>query len=386
MSSDEIREAARALLGSGFQQGTAASLVRRHRRQLAELFRDDLGWQVVAEDDGPVRALRQPGAAHVPRGLTTRSGRPFDPTRYALLFLVLASLEAAGARITLTLLFDDVQSRAADVDTLVFDRNQASHRRAFVHAVQAVVDLDVLELADGSEETFATSGQGDALYRVERAHLTRILATSKPPSLSANAADAVAENLYTDTEQGQLRLRRHRLIRALVSETVVYRSDLSDDEIEYLTRQLGWFRKLLDERFGLTIEARAEGWVAVDCEGTLSDQRFPAISAARAAALAIVDASRARRSAESDPVWPIDELRAFVGALASQFGKSWPLDPDDTDGISRVSSDAVDALVDMRLARREGATVVILPAAGRFALTVPDDDPDPLALDMEMTT
>ncbi|MGH3369475.1 MAG: DUF2398 family protein [Nocardioidaceae bacterium] len=98
--------------------------------------------------------------------------RPFDSKRYALLFLVLASLEAAGSRTTLTVLFDQVRIRAGDVDPVAFDHNLAADRRAFVHAVQALVDLGVLELADGGEESFATAGAGAALYRVERDHLT----------------------------------------------------------------------------------------------------------------------------------------------------------------------------------------------------------------------
>lgn len=381
MSSEDVRDAARGLLGRGFLTGPNATIARRHRRELAELFREELGWQVVAEDNGPVRALRQPGAAHVPRGLATRSGRPFDPARYALLFLVLAALEAAGGRTTLTVLFEDVRSRAVDLEKLNFDRNRAAHRRAFVHAVQAAADLGVLELADGSEDSFANSGEGDALYRVQRSHLTRLLATSKPPSLAANAEEAVAENLYTHTEDGRRRLRRHRVIRALVSEPVVYRDDLSDDEIEYLTGQIGRLRKLLSGEFGLTVEVRAEGWVAVDCARSLSDQQFPYISPARAAALAIADASRARRDGDGQAVWTVDQLTEFVATLADRFGSNWsPADGE----VPTVTAKAVAVLVDMRLARQVGDTIEILPAAGRFALT--DADTEDLTLDTELAT
>jgi len=386
MTADEIREAARGLLAGGFLTGTPATLARRHRRELATLFRDEFGWQVTAEDHGPVRVLAQPGPAHIPRGLLTRSGRPFDRQRYALVFLVLAALEAAGARTTLTVLFADVRTRASDVEGLVFDHNLAAHRRAFVHAVQAVAELGVLELADGSEETFATTGEGDALYRVERGRLTRLLATSKPPSLAGSPESAVAENLYTDTDDGQRRHRRHRVARALVSEPVVYRSDLTEPELEYLTGQESRIRKLLSERFGLVLETRAEGWVAVDVDGTLTDERFPAISAANAAGLAVVDASRSRHTDDGTATWTEDELRQFVAGLAGQFGSSWPVAAGDSDGVARIADEAADVLVAMRLAVRSGADLVVLPAAGRFALVA--DDPtavDPLDFTMEPT-
>lgn len=376
MSTDDVRLAARALVGGGFVDGPVATLARRHRRELAVLFRDELGWQVIAEDHGAVRALCQPGAGHVARGLTARSGRPFDGQRYALLFLVLAALEAAGARTTLTVLFDDVRGRAADVDGLDFDHNQAAHRRAFVHAVQAATELGVLELADGAEESFAKSGEGDALYRVVRPQLTRVLATSKPPSLASTSADAVAENLYTHTDDGRRRHRRHRIVRALVTEPVLYRDDLTEEELDYFSNQEKRIRRLLAERFGLVLESRAEGWVAVDPEGTLTDEQFPSISTAKAAALAVVDASRARRSGDAATVrWTADDLHGFVSGLRSRFGASWSVDATDAEAVARVVDEATSVLVSMRLARRMRGDVVVLPAAGRFAI-VDGDGPD----------
>lgn len=376
MTSEQTRLAARALLGGRFVTGKDATAARRNRRPLTELFRDEFGWQITADDHGPVRALCQPGAGHIARGLNARSGRRFDPQRYSLLFLVLASLEAAGARTTLSVLFDQVRQRAGTTDHLDFDHNQASHRRAFVHAVQAAADLGVLELADGGEETFAASGEGDALYRVDRPRLTRLLATSKPPSLADGPTAAVAENLYTDTEEGRVRRRRHRVTRALVSEPVVYRSDLDDAEIGYLVGQEARIRRMLADTFGLHLETRAEGWVAVDPDATLTDQTFPAITTARAAGLAIVDASRARRTADGTCRWEAAELHDFVGGLGAQFGSSWPIADDDADAIGRITADAVAVLIDMRLATQDADAdaVVVLPAAGRFAFTAPEPD------------
>jgi uncharacterized protein (TIGR02678 family) len=386
VTAEDITTAARALAAGGFVTGPAATLARRHRRELSTLFREELGWQIIAEDHGAVRALCQPGAGHVQRGLAAQSGREFDPQRYALTFLVLAALEAAGARTTLTVLFADVRDRAGDIEGLDFDHNQASHRRAFVHAVQAVTALGVLELADGAEETFARSGEGDALYRVVRTQLTRVLATSKPPSLAARPSDAVAENLYSDTDAARTRLRKHRITRALVAEPVLYRDDLTEDELAYFAGQEKRIRKLLAERFGLVLETRAEGWVAVDPDGSLTDQRFPAISTARAAGLAIVDASRTRRSdGDTEVSWTTGELHEFNAGLGDQFGASWTVDAADPDAVARVTEDAVGVLVAMRLARREADGVAVLAAAGRFAVSTADEPtvPTPPLIDFE---
>ena len=382
MIEDELREATRALLTGGFVDGPAATLVRRHRRELAELLREELGWSVIADDHGPVRALCRPGAGHVPRGLETRSGRPFDNRRYALLFLVLASLEGAGARTTLTVLFGDVCERAGGIETLDFDRNLAAHRRAFVHAVQAACDLGLLELADGGEESFVSSGEGDALYRVDRTRLVRLLATSKPPSLASTPAAAVAENLYTDTDEGQLRRRRHWVTRALTCEPVVYHDDLSEPEAQYATNQSDRLRRLLASRFGLTLETRAEGFVAVDAEGSLSDYAFPAYSAPKAAAIAVLDGSRDRRDGQGRARWSTADLEQLVSGLGSRI-TNWSLDPHDEDAVARTVLDTVEVLVAMRLAHRVEGAIEVLPAAGRFALASPSEigSADPLELE-----
>jgi uncharacterized protein (TIGR02678 family) len=376
MSDDTLRNAARALLAGQFVTGSDAVTIRRQQRKLAELFRNECGWQVLADDNGPVRALCLPGPGHIARGLKTRSGRPFDSARYTLLFLVLATLEAVGARTTLQDLFAGVRERVTGIEGFDFDDQRAANRRAFVHAVHAAVDMGVLELAEGGEEAFAAQGVGDALYRVDRSRIAALLATSKPPSLAADAEAATAENRYTSTDDGRLRRLRHRVMRALLCEPVVYRSDLDEDEIDYLTRTESAIEKRLLESFGLALETRAQGWVAVDTlatvdgAGRLSDLAFPDITPARATALAIVDASRARRNGADIITWAADELTDFVGGLAERFGTSWTLELDDEDGIARRTHDAVAVLVDMRLATASpDGSVTVLPAAGRFSLT-----------------
>lgn len=57
MTAEDVTVAARALAAGGFVTGQAATLVRRHRRELAALFREDLGWQIIAEDHGVQTAI-----------------------------------------------------------------------------------------------------------------------------------------------------------------------------------------------------------------------------------------------------------------------------------------------------------------------------------------
>lgn len=119
-SDEEFRRAVRALLAEPLasKDSPALSGIRRHRKELARWFTEELGYRLDATRPGVARLAKLPGAGHQPRGLATRSGRPFDGRRYALTCLVLASTESAGEHTTLARLFEDVSERVSAIDGL----------------------------------------------------------------------------------------------------------------------------------------------------------------------------------------------------------------------------------------------------------------------------
>jgi uncharacterized protein (TIGR02678 family) len=368
----ELRAATRALLAEPLcgRSNPVFPLVRKHRKELARWFADELGYRLDATRTSMARLAKLPGPGHPPRGLTTRGGRRFDGRRYALTCLVLAAGESAGEHTTLQRLFEDVTLRAGGIDGLVWDGRQAADRRVFIQAVQALVDLGVFDRADGDEERFARGeAGGDALYRIDRERLALLPTTAQPPSL-APGPDEVAVEPYPDTEAGRVLRRRHRVTRALVEEPVVYRSDLTNEEVEYLRSQRGRLERLLAERLGLALEVRAEGWVTVDETGELSDLRWPDYGAAETTALRICDELRARRQRGEPPVWPRVEVEAFVRDLAIEYSGYWKQGAGDEPGARRLASEASDVLVAAKVAARDAAGgLQALPAAGRFAAT-----------------
>lgn len=366
---DGLRRAVRATLAepiAGAGHPTVA-LVRRHRAELTRFFADELGYRLDASRPGVVRLAKLPGPGHEPRGLSTRKGRPFDGRRYALTCLVLAAAEGAGERTTLARLFEDVSLRAAGIDDLVWRSDLAADRRAFIQAVQAAVDLGVLELADGDEERFARGDPGgDALYRIDRERLALLPTAPQPPSLAAGPDD-VAREAYPDTEDGRVRRRRHRVTRALVEQPVVYLDDLTDDEREYLRSQRGRLERLLADKVGLTLEVRAEGWVAVDESGELTDLRWPDYGAANTTALRLCDELRDRRSGGHAAVWPWPEVVAFTRGLAAEYAGAWKQGTDTEAGAQLLAAEAVGILVAARLVARREDGIVARPAAARYA-------------------
>lgn len=371
----EVRSAVRALLSQPLldrRDQAALSAVRSERTEVARFFAEELGYRLDASRAGVVRLAKMPSGAHVARGLHARSGRRFDPRRYALVCLVLAAAESAGERTTLARLFEEVVERAAGLDALAFDENVAAERRAFVQAVQAVVDLGVLELAEGDEERFARGDSGgDALYRIDRERLALLPTAPQPPSLVSRWTDLAAE-AYPETDEGRVRRRRHRVMRALVEQPVVYLDDLSGDELDYLRSQRPRIERLLAERVGLALEVRAEGFVAVDESAELGDLRWPDYGAPETAALRICDelASRHRRG---DGVWAFVDVVAFVASLAHDYAGYWRRDADDPGEAVKIARAAVQILCDARLVAVDGDSgLTARGAAARFAAAPAD--------------
>jgi uncharacterized protein (TIGR02678 family) len=282
-------------------------------------------------------------------------------------------------------MFDDVAARAAGVDGLTFDTELGADRRVFIQAVQAVTSLGVLERAEGDEERFARGlSGGDALYRVDRERLALLPTAPQPPSLAASPQD-VGSEAYPDTEAGRARRRRHRVTRALVEEPVLYHDDLGEDERDYLRSQRARLERLLHDKIGLTLEARAEGWVAVDESGELTDLRWPDYGAAETAALRICDELRSRRHRGDSDVWAHDDLIGFVQGLATEYSGYWRKDAGSPAGAADLARRAVDILLAARLVHRDDQGIFARPAAGRFAATTPaprdpapSDQQDPL--------
>jgi uncharacterized protein (TIGR02678 family) len=367
--SDEFMQAVRGLLGQPLAERGSPTLtvIRRHRRELTRWFSEELGYRLDATRPGVARLAKLPGPGHEPRGLRTRNGRPFDGRRYALTCLVLASAEGAGERTTLARLFDDVAARAATIDGLAWDSDVGADRRALIQAVQAAVDLGALEKAEGDEERFARGDAGgDALYRIDRDRLSMLPTAPQPPSLAASPDD-VGYEAYPDTEDGRARRRRHRVTRAMVEQPVVYHDDLSTDELDYLRTQRGRLERLLADKVGLTLEVRAEGWVAVDESGELTDLRWPDYGSAETTALRLCDELRARVRRNDAPVWSMADITTFVRHLAIEYSGYWRKGTDTDDGAEALAERAVELLARARLARRHADGLEARPGAGRFA-------------------
>jgi len=391
---EEWRQAVRLLLerplvSDRSPDPQAFSLVRRYAPELQRWFAEQLGYRLVVDPE-LARLHKRPAPGARPRPLRTRhSGRDFDPRRYALLCLVLAALERLEVQTVLSELADQVALLAQSEEGLRnLDLESRGERQAFVDVVRALVDLDVLSLTDGEDSAYVDR-TGDALYDIHPRRLSQMLSMPVPEAPETLLRDGGADlDTYPDTDEGARRRARHRLMRRLVEEPVLYLDELEPAEREYLERTRYPLVRQIERATGLTVEVRREGLAAVDPSGGLTDLAFPANGTVAHAALLLAEelAGRGRQAygeeamQDREPegsltVVPWSELEELTAGWIGKYRRYWSKQytGDGTDGPRRLTAEAVDRLAAMGLAARHAEGVQPRPAVARYRAEAGDD-------------
>jgi uncharacterized protein (TIGR02678 family) len=306
-------------------------LIRRHEADLDRWFTQRLGYRLHVDAD--TARLFKAGAVDQ-RPLRATSGRPFHRREYVLLALVLAATAAGPGVVSLRDLVDKVRSAAAEAEiTLLGD---STERRAFVAVLRWMIDHGLATELHDRVDAYADDHEADAVLKLRP---DRIVLVPAPPLVGAvDTADLLERSDRRSVANRQWMRSR------LVEDPVLYRDDLTPSEWGELRRRLGDEERILDEMFGLAVEARAEGVAAVDPSGDLSETRFPRTGTEGHAALLLLDRLDGGRSHP----WP--EVVAAVAALAEQHRRRWSKDL--ADAPEKLARRVVEQLVDVRLAAR----------------------------------
>jgi len=126
---------------------------------------------------------------------------------------------------------------------------------------------------------FLCAPEDEALLSINRPLLIHLLPS---PLHQFTAAEDTWSQLQPEPPRRRLRQR-------LVENPAVFRAELPDDELDVLSRERHELARHLDENFGLVLEVRAEGVLAYDPSGTLTDLDFPGAGSAKQAALLLLD-------------------------------------------------------------------------------------------------
>lgn len=370
MAEAEVRQAARALLRrpllyDGGNHDDELRLVRRHRAELTRLFAVGLGYRLVVEPG--VARLFKTGLGRDPgRGLRRRSGAPFTPRTYALLALTLAALSRGRAQLMVDELVAGVRSAAVDAGIEV-DLDGIADRRALHAALLALCEIGVLSERDGDLEHWAER-RTDSLLDVHRDRLGLLVAA--PLGGCSSAEDVVAVTAVPSAVGGA----RVAVRRLLAERPVLTTDELTEEQREWWRRNRNREREWFRATFGLEVELRAEGAVAIDPDGELTDQSFPAGGSARHFALLLLEGlvNHLRdvhgTTLAGSPWMRVEEssLRRIAEEVFATwregFRKAHREDPE------ALCAEAIDVLLAAGLLRRATAGAVLVHAAGaRYA-------------------
>ena len=350
----ELKKAARYLvqhpLVNAEDDPDIFALIRRHAQELDRSFSQRFGYRVRVKQDA---ARLYKSTVVTRRPFTTgASKRPFKRREYTMLALALAVMTAGQKVISLQDLIDGMRSAAVEADVRQIEDTHSDRRAIFV-ALRWLINLGILKETYMNIERYADDPSADAILtaRYDRAKLLPL------PVLSS--AETVDHLLDRSEQSPRARVRAY-----LLEEPVVYREDLSEPEWREYRNYRYREERMFEEMFGMCIETRAEGMAAIDPDGSMTDTQFPrgGGTVPQAALLVVGQLAKTGRTA-----FTYEETVKIVEGLAEQNRRYWSALVDDPE---RLTDQALELLVDHRLAATRGDTVLLLPAAWRYAVEV----------------
>ncbi|MCB8912355.1 TIGR02678 family protein [Rhodococcus rhodochrous] len=309
------RDAARALLQQPIV--TAASdretfdLVRRHAPALKSMFADRLGYRLVIEPTF-ARLTKAPlGSTSPHRALRHADGTEFGATTYACLALVCAALiePGTGARVSVDDLLEQVRADAREIGIVFGD--PVSEERNFAAALRVLEEWGVITESGHVDEA---TGDGPHLdvHRDLLPHLLDIPLHGMP-----GPAAALARHEHEPAAR--------RLYRRLVEDPFVARDALDDESATILARDRHELARMLEDDFGLVLEVRAEGALAYDPAGVLTDEAFPGSGTLKHACLLLLAELTERFGDSAAATLHVDvhTLDSVLADLAAARSRTW---------------------------------------------------------------
>lgn len=246
------------------------------------------------------------------------------------------------------------------------DPDNIGDRRALHSALVALVDLGVLSERDGDLEHWAER-RTQSLLDVHRDRLGVVVAA---PLAGCQRPDDVLAVTSAPSSAGGARVA---VRRRLVEQPVLAVEDLTEEQQGWWRRNREREREWFQRWLGLDLELRAEGAVAIDPGGDLTDVAFPAAGSARHFALLLVservDVLRSEEGSRLDGVTWGRLAASTVRQAADRVFSAWRrgLRKDHRENPDLVLDEAVTILTAAGLLRRDGRGVLVHAAAARYA-------------------
>nr|WP_176703298.1 TIGR02678 family protein [Brevibacillus sp. WF146] len=281
--------------------------IRDQYRELRDWFAEYAGFSLILTramaklDKAPLRAYPWMGIQEF------REPRDYAFFTYGLWFL------EGKTELDQFLLKDMVvQIREQMVGTgLHVDWELYHHRLSMVRALKKLKQLGVLVAVDGDEQDWAHNDENNVLY--ECTPNARYVLRHFPEELTrfTDIHELNVQMVYTDTADGEMRRRRHRVYRRLLLEPVILDQDWDPDDLYYVITQRRSLIEQLRTMFGWEGSRYREGLLFFHPDSTSDGDLFPTMSALSDLVLLLAGELRRLLHAESS-LWYVEQNGEMV--------------------------------------------------------------------------
>lgn len=339
---------------------------------------EKLGYQVVV-NPYLVKVEKLPAQARPWMGI-----REFhDRIQYVFLCLILSFLEdkEAQEQFVLSELTEYIQAGYREEH---IDWTSYTYRRHLIRVVKFCVSCGMLEVDDGSEDSFMRDADGEVLYentgasRYFMRNFTRNIMEYVRP-------EDFARDEWIDVDMDRGLARRQRIYRRLLMEPGMYRDGENDEDFAYIRNMRNRVAEELEELFDCDLQVHRSGAFLLIGEGGGLGRCFPEEKTMSDIVLLClgmlreqVDSGQLELPADECLRLPEAEFRQMIETCKARYGSGFIKTYREmtTDAFYQEVADYMESFGLIECAARQ---VILWPAAGKIAGQYPwDYVPEPV--------
>lgn len=196
-----------------------------------------------------------------------------DHLEYIFLCMILMFLEDRDAReqFVLSMLTEYIQ---ANIKEEQIDWTIYSYRRHLVKVMKYCVKIGILEIDDGSEDSFIKSDEGEVLYQNTGASRYFMKNFSRDISDYQSQEDFLKEEWIGMNEDRGI-IRRQRVYRSLLMSPGIYLNDDTEEDFAYVRHYRGMIEEELNRFFDCELQVHKTSAFLIMGEDSNLGRSFP---------------------------------------------------------------------------------------------------------------
>ena len=196
-----------------------------------------------------------------------------DPLEYVFLCMILMFLEErdSGDQFVLSTLTEYIQANTKEeqIDWTIY-----SYRRHLVKVMKYCVKVGILEINDGSEDSFMKSDEGEVLYQNTGSSRYFMKNFSRDISNYQKQEDFLKEEWIGMNEDRGI-IRRQRVYRSLLMSPGIYLNDDTEEDFAYVRHYRSMIQEELDRFFDCELQVHKTSAFLVMGEDSNLGRSFP---------------------------------------------------------------------------------------------------------------